>query len=96
MQDMLLTDDQIDAALDQLDVAWSALPGQGLVRVYETGSFDEGLQLTAKIAKLADTLDHHPDLRLQSNEVEVTLLSHEQGGITQKDVAMAKAIDQLS
>lgn len=96
MQEQLLTDDQIDGVLDELNVAWSAIPGQGLVRVYETGSFDEGLELTGKIAKIADKMDHHPDIHLQNNEIEVTLVSHEQGGVTQKDVEMAKAIDLLT
>lgn len=93
MQASLLTDAQIEAALPELDVEWSAIPGQGLVRVFTTGSFNEGVALLASLAKLADKLNHHPDVHLTFDEVEVTLTTHSAGGVTNLDIEMAKAID---
>lgn len=91
----VLTDDQLRQALKNLDVAWSALPGQGLVRVFSTGSFTAGLALLGGIAKLAERANHHPDAHLTFDEVELTLITHSAGGVTHQDVQLAQAIDQL-
>lgn len=91
----LLNEDQIETALKGLDTAWSALPGEGLVRVFETGSFQAGLVLLTRIAALAEQQDHHPDARLSYNQLEITLTTHDAGGITEQDVVLARAIDAL-
>jgi 4a-hydroxytetrahydrobiopterin dehydratase len=91
----VLTDEQLNNVLYELNTAWSALPGQGLVRVFETGSFSEGVALLARVAELANRLDHHPEARLGFNQVELALMTRDAGGVTRKDVALAKAIDGL-
>ncbi len=89
----VLDNSQIEEALENLHVAWSAIPGQGLVRVFETDSFAEGVALVGKLAEVAEQLGHHPDVHLSPAEVEVTLLTHGAGGITQRDIEFAKVID---
>lgn len=91
-----LSDEQINSALDQLDVAWSAIPGEGLVRVISTGSFGRGLLAIQKIGKLAEDHNHHPEITLRQDEVEVTLTTHSAGGVTQHDIDLARAIDKLA
>jgi len=90
-----LSEEQIETALKSLDTAWSALPGEGLVRVFETGSFQAGLALLTRIAGLAEQQDHHPDAHLSYDQLELTLATHDVGGITEQDVALARAIDAL-
>jgi len=96
MDDKLFTEEQLETALQTLNVAWSAIPSQGLVRVFETGSFAEGVALIGKLAQIAEKRDHHPAIRLTVDEVEVTLITHDAGGITNRDVAMAQEIDSSS
>lgn len=94
MPPTLLTDERLEATLPELDLAWSAIPGQGLVRVFTTGTFNKGVALVVKLAEIAEKRNHHPDVHLTHDEVEVTLLTHSAGGVTNLDVEMAKAIDQ--
>jgi 4a-hydroxytetrahydrobiopterin dehydratase len=90
----ILTDEQIAAALKELNVAWSAIPGQGLVRVFATKNFAEGVALVVRVADIADRINHHPDVHLLYDEVEITLITHETGSVTTHDFELAKAIDQ--
>lgn len=90
-----LTNDQVESILKELNVAWSAIPGQGFVRVFDTISFAQSLELVGKIAALADKQQHYPKVVLSANEVEVTLDTPEVGGITEMDVDLAKAIDEV-
>lgn len=90
-----LTNDQVESILKELNVAWSAIPGQGFVRVFDTTSFAQGVELIGKIATLANQQQHYPKVALSANEVEITLDTPEVGGITEMDVDLAKAIDKV-
>lgn len=90
-----LTDEQIQQELSTLHVAWSALPGEGLVRVIPTHTFKEGFALLATIADLAERQNHHPKVTLSYSQLELTLTTHSAGGVTQQDIELAQAIDQL-
>lgn len=63
--------------------------------MYDTKSFLDGMRLVAKIATIADELDHFPNVNLSPNEVQVTLVSPKEGGVTEADVKLAKAIDEI-
>src|SRR5699024_5099798 len=60
---------------------------------YATGDFATGLALVDRIGEAAEAADHHPDLHLTYPTVSVTLTSHDAGGVTRRDVAMARRID---
>ena len=47
------------------------------------------------IARLAEAANHHPDLDIRYRKVRVALTTHDEGGITEKDVALAQQIDAL-
>jgi 4a-hydroxytetrahydrobiopterin dehydratase len=49
----------------------------------------------SRVALLAEKADHHPDWRNAWNRVEITLSTHDAGGLTSRDVALAKAIDAV-
>lgn len=95
MNEKLLTPDQIDHYLSEIDVEWAAIPGQGLVRVFEAGSFEEGLELLNKISEVIKNQEHYPEITLRAGQLEVAAITNEVGGITIKDVELAKAIDEL-
>lgn len=94
MNNQILSDDQIEAEVAKLDVAWSHIPGEGLVRVFETQGFADGLLLVEKIGGVAERQTHYPEVTLRSDEVDVTAFTSELGGVTMADVELAKAIDE--
>ena len=94
MNDQILPDEQIESEVSKLNVAWSHIPGEGLLRVFETQGFAEGLALVERIGGIAERLTHYPEVTLRSEEVVVTVLDADAGGVTQADVDLAKAINE--
>lgn len=90
-----LKNDELNQAMRQLDVNWSAIPGKGLIRIVPTDNFTTGFALLAKIAGLADQQNHHPEITLRYSEIEITIITHAVGDITRADLLLAKEIDQL-
>lgn len=76
-------------------VGWMHVPGALVTRV-GTGDFATGLRLVDAIGAAAEESDHHPDLTLRYTEVDVRLSSHDVGGVTQRDLRMARRIDELA
>lgn len=61
---------------------------------FDTGDFTTGLALVDRIGLSAEAANHHPDLTLTYPEVTVTLSSHDVGGITSRDIDLARVIDE--
>ncbi|HEY5821670.1 MAG TPA: 4a-hydroxytetrahydrobiopterin dehydratase [Propionibacteriaceae bacterium] len=74
---------------------WANLVG-GLQTRIGTGDFATGLALVNAIAAAAEEQDHHPDLDLRYAHVDVRLTSHDTGGITSRDVRLARTISTLA
>lgn len=68
--------------------------GQTLVRTYEFKEFMQGLQFVTHVAKRAEKSQHHPDIDIRYNKVTLKLTTHDEGGITDKDFAMARQSDE--
>jgi 4a-hydroxytetrahydrobiopterin dehydratase len=94
MNEQALSDKQIEAEVAKLNVAWTHIPGEGLVRVFETDGFAEGLALVEEIGGVAERLTHYPEVTLRNDEVDVTAFTPEAGGVTKIDIDLAKAIDE--
>jgi 4a-hydroxytetrahydrobiopterin dehydratase len=73
--------------------AWK-LQGGKLVREWTFKDFVEAMQFVNRVAAVAETAGHHPDIDIRYNRVLLGLVSHDAGGITGRDVAMASRIDQ--
>ena len=63
---------------------------------FETGDYASGLRLVNRIGGAAESANHHPDLVLTYPHVEVTLTSHDAGGVTSRDIAMARTISDFA
>lgn len=87
----LLSDDQISAALTDLP-GWTR-ESDSLRRAVTFGSFLDGIDAVRRIAEHAESVDHHPDIDIRWRTVTFVLSTHSEGGITEKDVALARAID---
>lgn len=91
----LLSDDEIDAALKQLDPGWSR-DGDTIRRAVEATSFLDGIRLVDAVAEAAEERNHHPDIDIRWTTVTFALSTHSDGGLTAKDFELAAAIDSLS
>lgn len=69
--------------------------GEALVKVFDRRDFDGAIAFVNAVAQVANRLDHHPDIALSWNEVTIRTWSHDAGAITERDVALARAIDAL-
>lgn len=74
---------------------WRVVAGRLRAR-FETASFATGLAMVDRIAEQAERADHHPDLDLRYASLTVTLLSHDVGGITGRDVRLARAVSEIA
>jgi 4a-hydroxytetrahydrobiopterin dehydratase len=63
---------------------------------FRTEDFETGLKLVKKIGKAADKADHHPDIDLSYTKVDVRLSSHDAGGVTSRDIELARQISELA
>jgi 4a-hydroxytetrahydrobiopterin dehydratase len=89
----VLTDEQIDAALPDLN-GWQRAEG-GLRRSVKFPTFLAGIDAVRRVAEHAESQDHHPDIDIRWRKVTFVLVTHSEGGITNKDIAMARDIDGI-
>ncbi|WP_059017239.1 4a-hydroxytetrahydrobiopterin dehydratase [Mycobacterium sp. M26] len=89
----VLTDEQVDAAAAELD-GWERKDG-ALRRSVTFGSFLDGIEGVRRVADLAERRDHHPDIDIRWRTVTFALVTHSEGGITDKDVELAREINGL-
>ncbi|MCV7229926.1 4a-hydroxytetrahydrobiopterin dehydratase [Mycolicibacterium komossense] len=89
----VLTDDEVDSAAESLN-GWRRVDG-ALRRSIKFGAFLEGIEAVRRVAERAEAKDHHPDIDIRWRTVTFALVTHSEGGITDKDLAMAKDIDGI-
>jgi 4a-hydroxytetrahydrobiopterin dehydratase len=70
--------------------------GNAIERSYELGDFNGSIAFVNKIAAAANALDHHPDIEIAWGTVKLTLCTHDAGGLTERDFALAEQIDALA
>jgi len=84
------------AALASLS-GWSEVAGRdAITRTFMFKDFNEAFGFMARVALVAEKLDHHPEWFNVYNKVEVTLATHDAGGVTARDVTMAQAMNRLA
>ena len=89
-----LPDDQITERLAARP-GW-AREGDEIVRTFEFPSFTEAIFFVDRMADEAEAANHHPDLDIRYRKVRVALTTHDEGGISEKDFALAAEIDAVS
>ena len=91
-----LTGDARQAALAKLS-GWSEVEGRDAIsRKFTFKDFSEAFGFMARAAMMAEKLDHHPEWFNVYNKVEVTLATHEAGGVTERDVQLAQEMNRLA
>jgi 4a-hydroxytetrahydrobiopterin dehydratase len=91
-----LTGDGRKAALGKL-AGWSEVAGRdAIAKKFVFRDFNEAFGFMARAALVAEKLDHHPEWFNVYKTVEVTLSTHDAGGVTELDIKLAQAMDQLA
>ncbi len=89
----LLTDDEVAARL--LGSPWTR-DGNTIVRDIKLENFDEAVMLVDRVAEIASSVDHHPDILIHGwNMVKLSLTHHRAGGLTEIDFDTAARFDVL-
>ncbi len=89
----LLSKDEIHERLKKME-GW-AYHENALQKKYIFPSFLPGIQFVNKIAVVAESAGHHPDITINYNVVGISLSTHSAGGVTEKDFDLAGKIDQM-
>jgi 4a-hydroxytetrahydrobiopterin dehydratase len=70
--------------------------GKALARIFKFKDFSEAFGLLTRVALYAEKADHHPEFTSVWNRVDFRLTSHDAGGVTDRDVKLAEAINKLA
>ena len=89
-----LDDDEIAGALVALD-GWERT-GDAIRKVYTFAGFRAAIAFVDRLAEVAIAARHHPDLEIHYNRVVVSLTSHDAGGVTGADLALARGIEAVA
>lgn len=89
----LLTDEQVSAALAGL-TGWDR-DGDSIVRTAELPSFPAAIAAVDRIAEIAESRDHHPDIDIRWRTLTLRCSTHSAGGLTAKDVDLAREINAV-
>lgn len=91
-----LDDEERAAALDVLDEWDYDEARDAITRRFTFADFSEAFAFMTRVALLAEKADHHPEWSNVWNRVDIALTTHDAGGLSHKDVAMAEAIEALA
>jgi 4a-hydroxytetrahydrobiopterin dehydratase len=76
---------------------WTEVQDRDAIRKsYHFGDFSEAWGFMSRIALLAEKMDHHPELFNVYNRVEIILSTHEADGLSERDIRLAHAIDEVA
>jgi 4a-hydroxytetrahydrobiopterin dehydratase len=90
----ILSGTELEAAINTLP-GWKLETGE-LVQERTFATFPKAILFVNQVAPLAEAAGHHPDIDIRYNRVRLALISHDAGGITERDISMAKRISAIS
>jgi 4a-hydroxytetrahydrobiopterin dehydratase len=94
MPDQLLTEDEVKARLADAD-GWEVADG-ALHRTFTYANFVEAFGFMARVALVAEKLNHHPDWSNSWNKVDIAISSHDAGGLTERCFELAGKISAVA
>ena len=93
MERRLLNEDEVTSALSKLN-GWQA-DNNKLTKKLSFANFAESLAFVNRVGEIAEAADHHPDITFGWGYAEISTTTHDRGGITDVDIALASKIDAL-
>jgi 4a-hydroxytetrahydrobiopterin dehydratase len=88
-----LSREELDRALGQLS-GWT-LRDSAITKTYKHDSFAEAIVFVNAVAHLAELANHHPDIDIRYSNITLTLTTHDEGGVTEKDIGLARSIEEI-
>lgn len=88
-----LSERAVRKALEGLP-AWR-LVGRRIVRTVRYEGFMPGVELLKEIARLAERMNHHPDVTVSYGRMRISLTTHDAGGLTELDIELAERIEEV-
>jgi 4a-hydroxytetrahydrobiopterin dehydratase len=88
-----LSSQQIKAGLEKLP-EWRRRR-QAIHRTYQFKDFPAAMRFVNAVARCAEQMGHHPDIDIRWNRVTLELTTHDQGGLSEKDLSLARRLDRL-
>jgi 4a-hydroxytetrahydrobiopterin dehydratase len=90
----VLPDNEVEAFVSaHPDWSWA---DTAITRTFEFTDFNESMGFVTRVGMEAEKADHHPDIDIRWNKVTLTLSTHSEGGLTQKDLDLAEKADGLA
>lgn len=94
MEEKLLERDEIDKNLNEL-AGWNSIENHHIRKEFQFKNFKEAISFVNKIAEIAETENHHPDIYLYNfKKVRIDIYTHSINGLSQKDFILAKKIEK--
>lgn len=93
--DKAFTPEQSENKKQQLAKGWQVLESTKLHKEFPFENFKRGMAFAQEIGIVAEQEQHHPDICIHFNSVEVKLTTHDVGGLSENDFIMAAKIDEL-
>ncbi len=90
----MLTEADVDRQIDEQQLHWTR-EGAALVTTVKLHDFGAALEFVNAIGAAAEAANHHPDIDIRWNTVRLVLMTHDSGGITLLDLALAGVVDRL-
>jgi 4a-hydroxytetrahydrobiopterin dehydratase len=91
-----LSGDERTQALAELD-GWTQVEGRDAIqKSFQFKSFNQAFGFMSRVALAAEKMDHHPEWFNVYNRVDITLSSHDVGGLSQRDIDLAKKADRFA
>ena len=94
MREPVLTEDDVDGELEEQSLHWTR-DGDVLVTTVKLHDFAGALEFVNAVGAAAEAANHHPDIDIRWNRVRLALTTHDSGGITLLDLALARVVDRL-
>jgi len=91
----VLSPEQLNEAIASLSEGWADRDG-ALRKEFRFADFAAAMSFANRVAEAAEKADHHPDMLVGWGRVELAWVSHDVGGISERDVAMARASERLA
>ncbi len=93
MERRKLTPAEITEQLESLE-GWTT-EGEAIMRRFEFNNFADSLAFVNQIGEIAESMDHHPDITFGWGYAEIATTTHDRGGLTDVDMALARKISSL-
>jgi 4a-hydroxytetrahydrobiopterin dehydratase len=91
----VLSDEEVQSRLSELDSDWEKY-GNSIRREFKFDDFSGSVDFLNRLTPVANEMNHHPDVFISWNKVRISLISHSEHGITEKDFELAKKLDELA